>query len=424
MNSKQSYRDLCSVVILVSLIGQGSLLAAERTGSSTIARAGLLGVWSHQEGGGTGRGPGQPEPEAGPGDWEAPRMQDGTGSKGFRGRVRSVDAVRKAMVLEAKIAAYADSTTVSVVASSLKDEDGAPVAFTDLHRGDEVFVEYQGGFLESLPLQLMGKAPCIVIQPHRDGRISRIAKFGHLGETWVIIGEGREQLIVHAGRETKMPSRELKVGDEIVARYSGMTLESMPPRIDALAIALKQRAQTAGFEARVLEAREFSGRLNLVIEANLPSYGVTKVSAGVSELVDASGKPLPNTAAKPGAKVFVEYSGGFLESYPLQMQSSVRVVVKSGATPAAPARRPGFEALIESADVEGGKLSLRVRGTIAAYGSIMVMLGVGELVDAEGKPVPHSQARPGARIFVEYDGGFLESLPLQLMSKPRVVLLQ
>lgn len=344
-------------------------------------------------------------------------------SKGFKGRVRSVDAKRKAMILDAKIEGYGgEGTSVSVGASSLKDEDGAPVSFSELNRGTEVFVEYQGGFLESLPLQLMGKAPVVVLSPKIEGKISRIEEREDLGQTWLYVGEGFEAMIVHVTPQTKMPSRPLKEGDEVIVKYDGMVLESMPPQITAQAIKLMSAAAKPGFDAKVLEARVFNGKLALVVESNLPGYGTTMVSVGVKQLVDAQGQDLPHSAVKPGSQVFVEHDGGFLESYPLQLGKPARVVVKGAA---APARPEGFEARIESADVQGGKLELAVAGQIAGYGNgTRVMFSSRELVDEKGNKLPLTAAKPGARIFVEYSGGFLESLPLQLMSEPRVVLLK
>jgi hypothetical protein len=346
-------------------------------------------------------------------------------SKGFKGRIRSIDPKRQAMILEAQIEGYGEGTSVSVRPKSVQDEDGGAVPFSELHKGTEVFVEYQGGFLESLPLQLMGQPPVTVLSPKIEGKISSIEERDDLGESWIYVGEGMESMLCRVSPSTKMPSRKLKVGDEVVVRYDGMVMESMPPQINAQAIKLKSAgaASKPGFDAKVLEARVFNGKLALVVESDLPGYGTTMVSVDVKQLVDEKGQDLPPSAVKAGSQVFVEHDGGFLESYPLQLGKATKVVVKGASGSAA--RAPGFEARIESADVQGGKLELMVAGNIAGYGNgTRVMFTAKELVDEAGNKLPLTAAKPGSKLFVEYSGGFLESLPLQLMSEPRCILLK
>lgn len=243
-------------------------------------------------------------------------------SEGFRGRVRNVNAPGRSIVIDAKIEGYGDSTSVSVGIESLKDEDGGAVPLSELSRGDEVFVKYRGGFLESLPLQLMQKAPVILLVPSMSGKISQ------LKPSWITIGTGMESLIVRTTTATVMPDRPLQVGDEIVARYDGMVLESMPPQITASKISIKAPRRKPGFEARVVDAHASSGRLNLVVEGSLPGYGNTQVSIAVKKLVNSQGVDVPWSAAGAGTLVFVEYDGGFLESYPLQLERAVRVIIR------------------------------------------------------------------------------------------------
>jgi hypothetical protein len=158
-----------------------------------------------------------------------------------------------------------------------------------------------------LPEQLVGKAPVTVLSPSIDDKISRIDERDDLGQTWLTLGEGRESMIVHVTAGTKLPSRKLEVGDEVVVRYDGLVLESLPPQITAQSIKLKEAPRKPGFDAKVLETRVFDSKLLLLVESNLPGYGTTEVSVGVEQLVDEQGADLPHPAVKAGSQVFVEH---------------------------------------------------------------------------------------------------------------------
>lgn len=171
---------------------------------------------------------------------------------GFFAQIKVVENGGASLLVEGNIQGYGDRTSVVFGVAGVQNSAGATVGLDALAVGQKLFVKCSYGFLETLPLQLSGKAHVI------------------------ILGENEE----------------------------------------------------AGFEATVESVHSYQGRLSFVVAANLPGYGDTRVSVGVAELVDMACQPVPAADVKPGAKVFVEYQGGFLESYPLQLTKPVRVFVR------------------------------------------------------------------------------------------------
>lgn len=168
-----------------------------------------------------------------------------------------------------------------------------------------------------------------------------------------------------------------------------------------------------GFFAQIKVVQ--NGGQNLLVEGSIEGYGDrTSVVLGVAGVKDSAGATLPFSALNAGARVFVACSYGFLETMPLQLNGKAHVIIL-GAT-----ENAGFEATVDQVHTYEGRLSLVVKANLPGYGDTQVSVGVAALVDTACQPVPATDVKPGARVFVEYDGGFLESYPLQLTKTVRV----
>lgn len=158
-----------------------------------------------------------------------------------------------------------------------------------------------------------------------------------------------------------------------------------------------------------------NGGESLLVDGSIEGYGDrTSVVVGVAGVRDTAGNALPLSALNAGARIFVACSYGFLETTPLQLSGKAHVVLLGAAEDA------GFEATVDRVHTYQGRLSLVVRANLPGYGDTQVSVGVAALVNTACQPVPAADVKPGARVFVEYDGGFLESYPLQLTKSVRV----
>lgn len=253
---------------------------------------------------------------------------------GFPGTVRSLDASSRTLLVEGEIPGYGARTSVMMKVSGVHDRKGTSLEFTDLAPGDRIFVWYDGMFLESLPLQLMG--PVIVIKEEKAAELPTLVKQeavvrmihpfdDNTMHLYVSTGASEEAtLIVHVRASTKLPEKTLAPGDEIVVSFDGKTLESFPPQITAIAIEVRVKdapeaaPQAKGFPGVVTKIWTRGSDTAFLFDGDIPGYGRTQCSFTLDELLDARGRSLPHTDLKVGQQVRVDYHGMFFETYPLK----------------------------------------------------------------------------------------------------------
>ena len=170
------------------------------------------------------------------------------------------------------------------------------------------------------------------------------------------------------------------------------------------------------FEAKIESVRAREGGVSLMLVADLAGYGPeTKVATGAPAVLDEQGYPIAPKDLAPGQRVRVEFDGGFLESYPLQVRAK-RI------TRLAERKRPTVSGFIVNVDARQSGLMLWTSSQPGGRPDLVIRVSNDLAMEGPGgQPVAASALEAGMKVTATFDGSMLESMPPQVVAEKLVV---
>lgn len=245
------------------------------------------------------------------------------------------------LLVEADLPGYGADTKVSTGVPAVLDEDGYPVAPSELTPGRRVRVEFDGSFMESYPLQVHARRITLLAESNGPTMEGYIQDIHARGDSMMVMlsstAEGRVDLMVRMGdvpvtdaEGEPVAQGSLAPGMRIAVEFDGRVLESMPPQIVAEAVVILERPKqpelpaepTMGGHVLEVEAR---GMIWLSLNQGGRADLIVRVSRR-TKIEDAQGRPLGLSDIAVGDRIEATYDGKILESMPPQIEASrVRV---------------------------------------------------------------------------------------------------
>jgi hypothetical protein len=170
------------------------------------------------------------------------------------------------------------------------------------------------------------------------------------------------------------------------------------------------------FEARIEQVHAREGGVSLLLVADLAGYGDdTKVATGTPAVLDEDGFPIPVRDLAPGQRVRVDFDGGFMESYPLQVHAR-RI------TRLAKAKRPTISGFVVEVDRRQDGLMLWTASQPGGRPDLIIRVGSQVPLEGPGgQPVSEEELAEGMKVTATFDGRILESMPPQVVAEKLVV---